>query len=72
MRQWQPIPVFLPGKFCGQRSIHSYSPLGHKESDMTEHACIAEVEMVRHNIIKVKQGNQTFKLLNHVLEILML
>ena len=46
MRKWQPTLVFLPGKFCGQRSLHSYNPLGHKESDMTEHASIAEVEMV--------------------------
>ena len=30
-------PVFLPGNFLGQRSLASYSPQGHKESDMTEH-----------------------------------
>ena len=30
------IPVFSPGKFHGQRSLVSYSPWGHKESDMTE------------------------------------
>ena len=29
--------VFLPGKFHGQRSLASYSPWGHKESDVTEH-----------------------------------
>ena len=28
---------FLPGKVHGQRSLVSYSPWGHKESDMTEH-----------------------------------
>jgi hypothetical protein len=28
----------LPGKFHGQRSMESYSPRGHKEWDMTEHA----------------------------------
>ena len=27
-RKWQPIPVFLPGKFHGQRSLGSYSPWG--------------------------------------------
>ena len=32
----QPTPVFLPGKFHGQRSLAGYSPWGHKESDMTE------------------------------------
>ena len=36
-RKWQPIPVFLPGKSHGQRSLAGYSPWGHKESDMTEH-----------------------------------
>ena len=34
-RKWQPIPVFLPGKFHGQRSLAGYSPWGHKESDTT-------------------------------------
>ena len=32
----QSIPVFLPGKFHGWKSLASYSPWGHKESDMTE------------------------------------
>ena len=34
-------PVFLPGKFYGQRSLVDCSPWGHKESDMTEgvHVC---------------------------------
>ena len=31
-RKWQPTPVFLPGKFCGQRSLAGYSPWGRKES----------------------------------------
>ena len=35
-RKWQPIPVFLPGKFHGERSLVGYSPCGHKESDMTK------------------------------------
>ena len=35
-RKWQPIPVFLPGKFHGQRSLAGYSPWGYKESDTTE------------------------------------
>ena len=35
-REWQPIPVFLPGKFHGQRSLAGYSSWGCKESDMTE------------------------------------
>ena len=35
-RKWQPTPVFLPGKFHGQRSLVSYSPWGCKELEMTE------------------------------------
>ena len=35
-RAWQPTPVFLPGKFHGQRSLVGYSRWGGKESDMTE------------------------------------
>ena len=36
-RNWQPTPVFLPEKFCGQRSLVGYSSLGHRELDTTEH-----------------------------------
>ena len=35
-RKWQPTPVFLPGKFHGQRRLMDYSPWGHKKSDMTK------------------------------------
>ena len=38
-RKWQPTPVFLPGKFHGQKSLAGYSPWGRRESDTTEHAC---------------------------------
>ena len=42
-RKWQPTPVFLPGKFHGQRRLAGYSPGGCKELDTTEwssrHAC---------------------------------
>ena len=31
-----PTPVFLPGKFHGQRSQMGYSPWGCKELDMTK------------------------------------
>ena len=34
--EWLPTPVFLPGEFCGQRSLVGYSPWGHRESDTTE------------------------------------
>ena len=35
-RDWLPIPVFLSGECCGQRSLVGYSPRGHKELDTTE------------------------------------
>ena len=36
-RKWQPTPVFLPRESHAQRSLAGYSPLSHKELDMTEH-----------------------------------
>ena len=42
-KEWQPIPVFLPRKFYGQRSLVDYSPWDCKELDTnlaTEHACL--------------------------------
>ena len=38
-RKWQSTPVFLPGKFCGQRSLLGFSLWGWKELDMTAHRC---------------------------------
>ena len=35
-RKWQLTPVFLPGKFHGQRSLAGYSSWGRKESDTAE------------------------------------
>ena len=35
-RAWQSIPVFLPGKSHGQRSLAGYSQWGHKKLDTTE------------------------------------
>ena len=35
-RAWQLTPVFLPRESHGQRSLVGYSPLDHKQSDMTE------------------------------------
>ena len=36
-RKSQPLHVFLPGKFHGQRNLAGYSSWGRKELDMTEH-----------------------------------
>ena len=41
-REWQSTPVFLPGKFHGQRSLVVYTPWGHKESNMTEQLILCE------------------------------
>ena len=35
-REWQLVPVFLPGEFHGQRIMASYSSWCLKESDTTE------------------------------------
>ena len=35
-KEWQSTPVFLPGKFHGQRSLVGCRPWGLKESDTTE------------------------------------
>ena len=48
-RKWQPTPVFLPGESHGQRSLASYNPWGHKESDMTEQLSTSTI---------LKRGNQ--------------
>ena len=42
-RKWQPPPVFLPGKSCGQRSLAGYGPWGHKR--------------VRHDLVTKQQQN---------------
>ena len=53
-RKWQPIPVFLPEKFHGLRSLGRYSPWGHKESDMTE-----RLRTHRKDTIENKRVNKT-------------
>ena len=45
-RKWPPIPVFLPGKSHGQRSLVGYSPGDHKR--------------VRHNLMIKQQAVQQF------------
>ena len=40
-RKWQPTPVFLPGKFHGQRGLEGYSPCSHRR--------------VRHNLATKQQ-----------------
>ena len=33
-REWQPTPVFLPGKPHGQKSLAGYSPCSPKAADI--------------------------------------
>ena len=42
-RKWQPTPEFFSEKAHGQRSLVGSSLWGHKEADMTEHACTCHV-----------------------------
>ena len=41
-RKWQPAPVFLPGKFYGQRSLAGHSPWCHKRvwHDLATKQCL--------------------------------
>ena len=49
--------VFLPGESHGQRSLASYSPLGHKESDTTE--CLSTAYSIQpHGNHKSKPSNR--------------
>ena len=46
-KEWQPTPVFSPGKFQGRRSLVGYSPWGCKQSDTTERLHFARVALQR-------------------------
>ena len=46
-RKWQPTPIFLRGEFHGQRSLESYSPWGHKESDMTRQPSTSDTQALK-------------------------
>ena len=50
---WQSIPVFVPEKFHGQRSLAGYSPWGCKEWDMTEHTRVHSKYLHRYLRISV-------------------
>ena len=41
-------PIFLPGKFHGQRNLAAgYSPQSRKESDMTDHAHATYLKFIK-------------------------
>ena len=58
-RKWQSTPVFLPGKFHGQRSLAGYSLWGCKESDATEHTSWSR--MGPHSVWLVSLDKETNK-----------
>ena len=57
------IPVFLPGKFHGQRILVSYSPCGHKELDMAEQLTLILllffIHLSGYNSIKITNESTT-------------
>ena len=55
-REWQPNPVFLPGKSRGQRSLAGCIPWGHKESDTTEHTRAHALKIVKMHWIRDAGG----------------
>ena len=48
--KWQPVPVFLPGKFNGQRSLAGYSPWSSKESDTTEQQSTRTIDVIQQKV----------------------
>ena len=50
-RKWQPTPLYLPGKFHGQRSLADYSPWAHT------HACTLGNELHENELIGQSQVN---------------
>ena len=55
-RKWQPTPVYLPGEFCGQRSLVGYSPWGCKELDRIEQLTLAFI------LKEITNGSSVFHL----------
>ena len=55
-------PVFLSGKFRGQRSLVGFATTGCKELDMTEHAYIENHTWLKlFSVIQREQGDPTGK-----------
>ena len=49
-RQWQPMPVFLPGKSQGQRSLAGCSPWGFRELHTTGHTHTQRLLVISHTM----------------------
>ena len=55
-RKWQPTPVFLPGKFHGQKSLVGCSPWGCKRVGQdwaTENVCMNPITLLRERWVEV-------------------
>ena len=59
-REQQPIPVFLPREFHGQRSLASYFSWGRKESDTTEQLIHTHTHTHTHTV-EIKLSGQKAK-----------
>ena len=60
-REWQPTPLFLPGKSHGQRSLADYSPWDHKESDTTEGLTLSHFKLISKPFPKGSPGGSVGK-----------
>ena len=62
-REWQPTPVFLPGKSHGERSLVGHSLWGHKESDITEQLALSVLIVLPTATISIcKQLDRVFSI----------
>ena len=52
-RKWQPTPVFLPGKFHGQRSLVGYSPWGQTRLSTALHFTPGSTEDISERILEI-------------------
>ena len=68
-RKWEPTPVFLPGKFHGQRSLVGYSPWGCKRIGHNLAAKQPKGGWVPNSVFKQVALYHVNKLLDPILEI---
>ena len=64
--EWQPIPVFWPGKSHGQRSLAGDSPWGRNESDMTERLVLLLLLLAWFRRIHIKESSDILKIIFQV------
>ena len=69
-RKWQPIQVFLPGKFQQQGSPAGYSPWDRKESDTTEKLTFSQLYVTTEKTIALTARTFVNKVLSLLFNIL--